>query len=144
MQTQKMQFLGFFMGAVLIGSTQTSAAQNLPIRPINTSSGALAVPTATTANPQAIALPIQQLWTLQAGETIGQSLRVWAEKAHWNVVWSLPRDWVVPSAATFTGSFPDATESVIKTLAANGALVRAQIYEGNKTIVIIGPGAAQQ
>lgn len=144
MQTQKMQFFGLFLGAALIGSAQTSAAQDLPIRPINGSGVALAVPTATTANPQALALPIQHLWTLQAGETIGHSLRAWAEKAHWHVVWSLPRDWVVPSAATFTGSFPDATESVIKTLAANGALVRAQIYEGNKTIVIVGPGAAQQ
>ncbi|CAN7779799.1 toxin co-regulated pilus biosynthesis Q family protein [Cupriavidus necator] len=105
---------------------------------------ALAVPVAATANPKAAALPIQQVWSLVAGDTIGQNLRAWADLVGWTVMWTLPKDWVVPGTASFTGSFADAAESVIKTLAENGALVRAQIYEGNKTIVISGPGVAQQ
>ncbi|WP_157896871.1 toxin co-regulated pilus biosynthesis Q family protein [Acidovorax carolinensis] len=145
MQISTMKFIGIFLGIMSCGH-QMAGAQDLPISPIPGAGkvAALAVPVASTSNPQASALPIQQLWTLQAGETIGHSLRVWAEKAQWSVVWSLPRDWVVPSTASFTGSFPDAAEKVIKTLSANGALVRAQIYEGNRTIVVTGPGTTQQ
>lgn len=150
-----------------LGQVAPSQAQELAIRPlpITTSqpappnalalavpipasqaalTSALAVPIAATANPNAAALPIQQVWTLTAGDTIGQNLRAWAEKVDWKVMWSLPKDIVVPNAASFTGSFPDAAQSVIETLAGNGALVRAQIYDGNKTIVISGPGVAQQ
>lgn len=143
MQTFTMKFIRIFLGVMSCGHGLASA-QDLPIRPIAGKVAALAIPVASTSNPQALALPIQQLWTLKAGETIGHSLRTWAEKAQWNVVWTLPRDWVVPGTASFTGSFPDAAENVIKTLSANGALVRAQIYEGNRTIVVTGPGTTQQ
>lgn len=130
----------------------TSQAQELDIRPLPIAaiqpapdnSVALALPVAATANPQAAALPIQQLWTLTAGDTVGQNLSAWAEKVGWKVMWSLPGDWVIPNTASFSGSFADAAQSVIETLADNGALVRARIREDNKTIVIFAPGAAQQ
>ncbi len=109
-----------------------------------TSSLALAVPIAATANPNAAPLPIQQVWTLIAGDTVGQNLNSWADKAGWKVQWNLPKDIVVPNAASFTGSFADAAQSVIETLAGNGALIRARIWEDNKMVVVFGPGAAQQ
>lgn len=122
---------------------------------------ALAVPLAETANPSAThvlagpvttpaapisaALPIQQMWTLTAGVTVKENLEAWAEKAQWHVVWPPTlKTWIVPNETSFTGSFPDAAEKVIKTLADNGALVRAIVYEGNKNFVIFGPGLAQQ
>lgn len=91
-----------------------------------------------------IALPIQRAWTLKAGLTNGQNLKAWGESAGWEVLWNMPKDWTVPASTTFYGEFPEVAEAVIKTLAANGALVRAQIYDGNKTMVISGPGVAQQ
>lgn len=106
---------------------------------------ALAVPVAATAAPVAAALPIQQIWTLAAGVTIKENLETWAEKVQWHIVWpETLKTWVVPNETSFTGSFPDAAEKVIKTLAENGALVRAITYEGNKTFVVSGPGLAQQ
>ncbi|RWA45649.1 hypothetical protein AU476_01035 [Cupriavidus sp. UYMSc13B] len=134
-----------------LGHVASSQAEDLAIRPLPIAAQlapanalALAVPVAATTNPNAAALPIQQIWMLVAGDTIGQNLRAWAEKVDWKVMWTLPKDWVVPGTASFTGNFADAAQSVIETLAANGALVRAQIYEDNKTIVISGPGVAQQ
>lgn len=105
----------------------------------------LAGPVTTEAAPVAAALPIQQIWTLTAGVTVKENLEAWAEKAQWHVVWPPTlKTWIVPNETSFTGSFPDAAEKVIKTLADNGALVRAIVYEGNKNFVIFGPGLAQQ
>ncbi|AMR78031.1 TcpQ domain-containing protein [Cupriavidus nantongensis] len=134
-----------------LGHVTASQAEDLAmIRPLPVTSAqpaptnALAVPVAATTNPNAAPLPIQQVWTLTAGDTVGQNLSAWAEKVDWKVQWNLPKDIVVPNAASFTGSFADAAQSVIETLAANGALIRARIWEDNKTIVVFGPGVAQQ
>lgn len=83
-------------------------------------------------------------WTLTAGHTVGKDLQEWAVKAGWRVVWNLPKDWSIPASTTFHGNFKEAASSVIKNLAANGALIRAQFYDGNNTLVVNGPGAASQ
>lgn len=89
-------------------------------------------------------LPIQRSWTLRAGKPVGDGLKAWAATANWTVIWSLQKDWIVPADTTFVGDFPDATEAAIKTLATNGALIRASINEGNRTVVVYGPGSQQQ
>lgn len=83
-------------------------------------------------------------WTLTAGHAIGQELKRWGTKSGWNVIWNLPRDLIVPSNTEFIGEFPTVAANVIKTLAANGALINAKFYEGNKTMVINGPGVVPQ
>lgn len=83
-------------------------------------------------------------WTLTAGHAIGQELKTWGAKSGWNVIWNLPRDLIVPSTTEFVGEFTTAAAEVIKTLAANGALIHAKFYEGNKTMVINGPGVVPQ
>lgn len=85
-------------------------------------------------------VPIKPLptWTLTAGDAHRKDLEAWADKAGWKVIWNLSKDWIIPASTVFTGSFETATGDVIKTLAANGALIHAQFYEGNKTVVITG------
>lgn len=83
-------------------------------------------------------------WTLKEGHTIGKEIQSWATDAGWKVVWNLSKDWSVPAQTTFTGDFKSAATEVIKTLAANGVLIRAQFYDGNKTMVVSGPGVAEQ
>ena len=90
------------------------------------------------------ALHITPAWTLTAGKTIGQELQAWGVKAGWKVIWNLPKDWTIPATTSFSGDFPAAAGDVITTLAANGALIRAQFFEGNKTLVVIGPGITTQ
>lgn len=83
------------------------------------------------------------VWTLTAGRTVGQELKTWGERAGWHVIWSLSKDWSVPASTSFSGEFPAAAADVVKTLAANGALIRAQIFDGNKTFVVVGPGVSE-
>lgn len=89
-------------------------------------------------------LPALSLWTLNAGQTVGRELQAWGVKAGWKVIWNMQKDWSVPASTSFSGDFPSAAADVIKTLAINGALVRAQFYDGNKTMVVSGPGVAAQ
>lgn len=87
---------------------------------------------------------IVPVWTLTAGRTVGQELKTWGKKAGWEVVWSLSKDWSIPASTSFAGDFHTAASDVIKTLAANGALVRAHFHTGNNTMVVTGPGVAAQ
>jgi len=82
--------------------------------------------------------PPVQKWTLEAGETIGHELQKWGDKAGWKVVWGMQKDWTVPASTVFEGEFSKVAGAVIQTLAANGALIHAQFYEGNNTMVITG------
>jgi hypothetical protein len=91
-----------------------------------------------------VAVVAKQVWTLTAGHTVGEELQGWGEKAGWKVIWSMPKDWSVPATTSFSGDFKSAASDVVKTLAANGALVRAQFYDGNKTMIVTGPGVVQQ
>lgn len=88
--------------------------------------------------------PPLPVWTLERGKLVGQELSRWAKSADWTVVWQLGRDIVVPADTSFEGDFQKAAEDVITTLAANGALIRVKSYEGNRTLVISGPGTVPQ
>ena len=92
-----------------------------------------------------ILVPIKPLpvWTLTGGQSVGHELKAWGEKAGWQVVWNLSTDWSVPASTQFSGEFPAVAAEVIKTLAANGALIHAQFFEGNKTLVVTGPGVSE-
>lgn len=82
--------------------------------------------------------PVIPKWTLEAGATIGHELQKWGDKANWKVVWNLQKDWTVPASTVFEGEFATVAAEVIQTLAANGALIHAQFYEGNNTMVVTG------
>ncbi len=86
----------------------------------------------------------QEIWTMTAGHSVGRELTVWGKKAGWKVIWSLSTDWTVPAAASFSGDFKTAASDVIETLVTNGALIRAKFWDGNKTMVVTGPGVPEQ
>lgn len=138
--------------AILLGvlACAQSMAQVIGIRPIQQTAPrshdalAMSIQPLPANAPGAGALPILKTWTLLAGKTSGENLKAWAATANWTVIWNHPQDWNVPASTVFYGEFADAAEEVIKTLAANGALIRASINEGNNTIVVSGPGVKQQ
>lgn len=94
---------------------------------------------------EGVIVPIKTIptWTLTAGHTVGQELQVWGKTAGWKVIWDMQKDWSVPASTVFSGEFPTVAADVIKTLASNGALIHAQFFEGNKTIVVTGPGVSE-
>ncbi|WP_249176446.1 toxin co-regulated pilus biosynthesis Q family protein [Burkholderia cenocepacia] len=97
-----------------------------------TSSGASAAVPIATAVPEKGIEP----FGLVAGKSIQSQLQAWAVRAGWTVVWDVQQDWIVPNAATFTGDFVSAAQQVIEALAANGADVRADLYTGNRSMVV--------
>jgi hypothetical protein len=101
---------------------------------------------ASTAAPlEAVsAMPTKEVWIIRQGYPIGQELKAWAKRAGWNVVWGLQRDVIAPTTTSFSGDFASAASEVVRTLAENGALIHAQIFDGNHTLVVQGPGVAQQ
>ena len=88
--------------------------------------------------------PAPPVWTLRQGYPIGKELMAWGKTVGWTLVWQLPRDVVAPSTSTFTGDFPTAATEVVRTLAENGALIHAKIFDGNHTVVVQGPGVSPQ
>lgn len=108
--------------------------------------GIVSRPAGVVAQPVAVITPVKpaMVWTLETGRFVGQELKAWGEKANWKVIWSMTKDWTVPASTSFSGEFSEAAADVIKTLAANGAMVHAQFYEGNKTMVVTGPGVPAQ
>lgn len=138
------------VGALVVACSAAAHAQDLPLKPlpapglpIQPIAEAQATPSSASANPAAPVLPIQPVWTLVAGQPIGRNLQTWAEQAGWTVVWQVRNDWIVPSGLSYTGSFAEAAETVIKTLAENGAVVDFKTYEGNKLFRVWGAGAQQ-
>lgn len=133
----------FVIDVVEVKPAETRAASPAPSTEVF-----LSPPVEVITPPIEVAAPVPAtpalVWTLAAGRTVGQELKAWAEKADWKVIWSLPKDWLVPASTSFSGDFQTAAGDAIKTLAANGALVHAQFYEGNKTMVVTGPGVAAQ
>lgn len=99
------------------------------------------VPKPPVEKPLAIILPT---WEMTVGHTVGQDLQAWGVTAGWKVMWNLPRDWAVPADSHFVGDFPSVASEVIETLAANGALIHAQFFSGNKILVVSGPGVTPQ
>ncbi|PNE59743.1 hypothetical protein A8H39_00925 [Paraburkholderia fungorum] len=117
--------------------TAAAAASASPASAVTAAPGKPAEPTQPAPKPTPV-------WTIRAGYPIGQELKHWGTPIGWNVVWQMPRDVVAASTASFTGDFPTAVTEVVKTLADNGALIHAQIYDGNRTVVIEGPGVTPQ
>jgi hypothetical protein len=104
----------------------------------------MAAEKSTASAPLSSEQPAPLVWTLRQGYPIGKELMAWGKTVGWNLVWQLPRDVVAPATSTFTGDFPTAATEVVRTLAENGALIHAKIFDGNHTVVVQGPGVSPQ
>lgn len=104
----------------------------------------MAAEKSTTSAAPSSEQPAPLVWTLRQGYPIGKELMAWGKTVGWNLVWQLPRDVVAPATSTFTGDFPTAATEVVRTLAENGALIHAKIFDGNHTVVVQGPGVSPQ
>lgn len=77
-------------------------------------------------------------WTLYAGQLVGKQIVNWGRSAGWRVIWRCHQDWVVPSSAEFHGDFTVVSSQVLEDLAAEGASIHGEFYQGNHTLVITG------
>lgn len=82
-------------------------------------------------------------FNLLGGESLEAQLRGWAKRAGWSVTWNTPDDWIVPHNSSYGSDFQEAINSVFTQLAEDGADVRADIWQGNKAVVVDKSGASQ-
>lgn len=107
---------------------------------------AIAMPTTPALSPaseEVVAMPAADAFSLVAGQSLQMQLAAWAKRAGWSVAWNLPDDFIVPGGRTYTSDFMASITRVVETLAANGADVRADIWTGNRSVVIHQNGATQ-
>ncbi|WP_241295408.1 toxin co-regulated pilus biosynthesis Q family protein [Burkholderia stabilis] len=88
-------------------------------------------------------LDFDNAYRLSAGMSLQAQLREWAHKSGWNVIWSLPRDWIVPGDAAYGPDFQSAATHVIQDLAAAGIDVRGDLFNGNRTLVVHEAGESE-
>ncbi|WP_185737344.1 toxin co-regulated pilus biosynthesis Q family protein [Burkholderia cenocepacia] len=122
------------VGASTAGATGPIAASIVP--PASLSPSEAVVMTAAVPS-----LDFDNAYRLAAGMSLQTQLREWAQKSGWNVIWNLPRDWIVPGDAAYGPDFQTAATHVIQELAAAGVDVRADLYSGNRTLVVHEAGA---
>lgn len=82
-----------------------------------------------------------QLWSAESNQTVRTTLKKWAEKAGWTLVWRAERDWTIPAGFTHSGQFEGAGAWMFKQLSAEGVLIRVRFYEGNRTVVVSPPAS---
>ena len=75
-------------------------------------------------------------FVLNAGSPMSQQVTKWAERAGWSLKWDLTNDWTVQGDTQFGLDFKKAISAVVENASENGADIRADIYDGNKTVVI--------
>jgi hypothetical protein len=88
-------------------------------------------------------LDFDNAYRLAAGMSLQTQLREWAQKSGWNVIWNLPRDWIVPGDAAYGPDFQTAATRVVQDLAAAGIDVRADLFTGNRTLVVHEAGESE-
>ncbi|MDR5791729.1 TcpQ domain-containing protein [Caballeronia sp. LP003] len=86
--------------------------------------------------------PLSQ-FDLRAGQSIQAQLQQWAKRAGWTLTWNSPDDWIVPGDMAFGADFQKAAESALEQLGKNGADIRADIWVGNRSIVVDQAGAIE-
>ncbi|CAJ0718535.1 hypothetical protein LMG7143_04439 [Ralstonia thomasii] len=82
-------------------------------------------------------------FSLVKGQSLQAQLESWAERAGWSVVWDAPDDWIVPGNKTLGNDFAVAVQGAIEQLHRNGADIQADVWTGNKTIVVHQAGVTE-
>jgi len=112
------------------------------LRHVSSISTAAGTP-ATAATPAAIPPVTPAPFALVAGQSFETQMQEWAKRAGWAVVWNTPDDWIVPHDSTYGLDFESAVKSVFDQMGDDGADVRADIWKGNKSVVVDKAGAQE-
>ena len=99
--------------------------------------------TLTTLDDAAKSAPVTRAsFALYRGQSVMGQLIEWSKNAGWVLRWDMARDWDVASDAVFYGGFRQAVTDAIGEIAANGVDIRADVYSGNRTIVVHSSGVS--
>lgn len=121
------------------GRTPASAPARAAAVPVVVGAGS----TVNTLATPDIALSVEAPFSLLGGQSLEMQLVAWAKRAGWAISWNTPDDWIVPHDLSYGTDFEGAIKSVLTQLASNGADVRADIWKGNKSVVVDKAGVSQ-
>lgn len=119
---------------------QILAAGSPSFAPATTSAGE---PSAPVAPPAPTIAPLAAPYVLVAGKSLQAQVLAWAKRAGWAIDWRTPDDWIVPNDKAFGSDFEVAVRAVFDQAGDNGADVRADVWLGNRSIVVNKTGAEQ-
>lgn len=80
--------------------------------------------------------PVAKEVVLLPGKSLSKQMVDQGRDHGWSVIWKLQHDWIVPNKAAFSSDFPKAVQEIVRDLAANGADIGADVYQGNRTVVV--------
>jgi hypothetical protein len=94
------------------------------------------------AVPEAVppATPAPAWEVMLVDKTVKSSFERWASISGWQVSWELPVDYPIDAKASITGSFEEAVEVVVKSIAHAETPMKAIFYAGNKVLRIVAKG----
>jgi len=96
------------------------------------------LPTITTENDKAKEKINKPSWTLRPGTTLKANLMEWCEIAGWKLAWHVKNtDYAITEAATISGTFYEAVNTVMTAYVDSSNPMAANIHEGNRVIEII-------
>jgi len=124
-----------------LAPTPIPAADKVPVA--NSLSSGETVMAAATPDAMPAATELGHTFELQAGLSLEQQLQSWAHDAGWTLTWNLTDDWVVPGNKSYGTDFAQAAQQVIEQAANNGADIRADLYSGNRSLVVHQAGAVR-
>lgn len=80
-------------------------------------------------------------WQIRSDDrTIKEALSRWTRLSGWQLIWEIPYEYPVGATATFTGTFEESLENVIKALQSAEVQPQVRFYRGNHVIRIITKG----
>lgn len=87
--------------------------------------------------------PVEPSYVLRPGVSIESQFFAWAKLSnpHWEILYSLPHNWIVPGAVDFGHDFVKAITTAVRTMAANGADARIHVLRGDHVVLIYPAGA---
>jgi len=87
----------------------------------------------TDIKPQKKPLP---QWIIEENRDLKEVLDEWSRKAGWRLIWDSNRSYNISSTAVFKGDFKQAVTSVVNAMRRATPPLKANFYNGNRTLVI--------
>ena len=109
----------------------------------NSASPVLAPAPTAPVSSSVVDAPSISPFALVAGQSMQSQLTAWGKRVGWVVSWNTPDDWIVPNDGAYGSDFQAAVTQVVDDARGNGADLQADIWQGNRTVVIDKTGAMQ-
>lgn len=120
-------------GAPAPSSAAAVPESALPVLPGQTVS---VPPTPPAVQEAAMPVPPPEPFIAQSGRTLRDTLRQWAERSQWSVIWNTDRDYIIKAGATFNGDFVHAASELLRALAKARPSVKGIFYSGNRVLTV--------